>query len=569
MLTRIKEMSSHLKNIANNELDTDSESIRSNNDFENLASILLTKKLIDEENLNLAKKIATVQHQSLLYVLISQNLIDSEDISKHLAIHYHFDFIDIKKLKIENLPHRYIDPQLCKTNLIIPFNLKDDWLEVAIADPDTLSILETLRAKTSLKIKPFFSNYRLLINFINSYLQAYYLTSSTSVINIVEQILTDAILKRASDIHIEPINEHLRIRLRVDGLLHEVAKLSYEQLKPIISRLKVMANLDIAEQRRPQEGRFHFITEQKQSKDCRLSTCPTLLGEKIVIRLLNNQQQLLDIDRIGMDETQKLLFLTALTKTQGLILVTGPTGSGKTQTLYAALQYLNQSYQNILTVEDPVEIKLEGVNQTYTNEKLGLDFSAILKTFLRQDPDIIMIGEIRDQETAQTAIRAAQTGHLVLSTLHTNSAVETIARLNNIGITNYQLSSCLNLIISQRLARTLCPECKIQASNLKLWQSLQKQNTDNELDPISLMPIIYSPKGCEFCIGGYFGRTAIFEMLSINEKMQELIQNHVPLSLLKKQMQKEGLKTIWNAAIEKVKSGTTSLEEACRVIEND
>jgi type IV pilus assembly protein PilB len=354
------------------------------------------------------------------------------------------------------------------------------------------------------------------------------------VIKFVNHVIQHALQQTASDIHIEPYTAHCRIRYRRDGILHEVAEVPSHLASRLVSRLKVMAKLDIAERRLPQDGRL-----QLHGMDIRVSTCPTLFGEKIVLRLLDPQKMSLNIDHLGFDDTQKKLFLSKIKQPQGMILVTGPTGSGKTVTLYSALHHLNTAEKNISTVEDPIEIQLTGINQVPVNPKIGLDFATVLRTFLRQDPDILMVGEIRDKETATIAIQAAQTGHLVLSTLHTNSALETITRLHSMGIEPYNIVSAVSLVIAQRLVRKLCTACK------------QPERIGKE--------IFFRANGCDHCLQGYSGRTGIYELLPITTEITEPILNGTYLS--------QAHDSLYQAGLEKVHQGITSLSEIHRVIQ--
>lgn len=365
-------------------------------------------------------------------------------------------------------------------------------------------------------------------------------TSDESVIGFVDRLIHNAIEKHISDIHLEPYQHYCRIRFRQDGLLHEVTKITSPFALRITLRLKVMANLNIAENRLPQDGRIQL--RSATSIDIRINTCPTLFGEKIVLRILDTKQLKLDINALGYTNTQKEIFLRQLTKPQGLILVTGPTGSGKTMTLYAALQYINQIEKNIVSVEDPVEIELNGINQVSINEAIGLDFAAVLHTFLRQDPDVMMVGEIRDIKTANMAIQAAQTGHLVLSTLHTNNTIESIVRLTSMGISVEQLTSSLSLIIAQRLVRKLCRHCRIP------------------------LPSHYEAGSCEACHDGYLGRTGIFELLLFTKSLSMTLSLPISTHTILNQAQQEGYLPLHEVAEEKVKNGITTLSEINRVI---
>jgi type IV pilus assembly protein PilB len=378
------------------------------------------------------------------------------------------------------------------------------------------------------------------------------------MIKFIDQILLEAINKQASDVHFEPQKDFCRIRFRIDGLLYEATKIDGILGPRFSARLKIMANLDIAEKRLPQDGRFSFQLSTNKTQNCRLSTCPTIFGEKLVIRLLNFVDSIFDINYLGFTEQEQELFYKHIQMPQGLILVTGPTGSGKTITLYTALNILNQLTKNISTVEDPVEINLPGINQVEVNHKIGLSFTKVLRAFLRQDPDVIMIGEIRDLETAEIAIKAAHTGHLVLATLHTNSAIASITRLLNMGIPAFNLASAINLIIAQRLVRKLCVHCRQPKS---LPKTMLIENNFNEDS------ILYTAVGCENCNNGYKNRTAIFELLPITSIISNLIMQHCAEIEIEKQMNILKLTTLRSAALNKAKAGIVSLEEINRVIQ--
>jgi type IV pilus assembly protein PilB len=376
------------------------------------------------------------------------------------------------------------------------------------------------------------------------------LNDDASIVQYVEKLCQLAINKKASDIHLEAHGQYLTVRFRIDGLLYEIEKLSNHYSSRIIAHLKILAQLDTTEKRLPQDGRiriaFQQFSSQKNFIDCRISTCPTLHDEKIVLRLLNNQPHSLEVDLLGLTANQKKSLLTLLEKPKGMMLVTGPTGSGKTVTLYTALNILNKSVVNILTVEDPVEIELLGVNQVQINHKIDLSFSKTLRSFLRQDPDIIMVGEMRDKETADIAIKAAQTGHLVLSTLHTNSAAETLTRLINMGIPSYDIAASVSLIISQRLVRKLCNHCKCK----------------------DILSDYFTAKGCAYCQDGYDGRVGIYEFLVVTPQLSHFIlKQKIPNIIeLEQKAKEEGMISLYDNGLEKVKAGMTSLSELSRVI---
>jgi len=385
------------------------------------------------------------------------------------------------------------------------------------------------------------------------------------IIHDVQRILLDAIQKKASDVHFEPYKKTFRIRIRVDGILHETAELSPDTAQRITARLKVISNLDIAERRLPQDGRFNIAVANDQTRDCRISTCPTLFGEKIVVRILDTQHIALDASSLGFSADQMTLFLQAIQKPQGMILVTGPTGSGKTITLYTALKQINTHEKNISTVEDPIEIELPGINQIAINPKIDFTFATALRSLLRQDPDIIMIGEIRDKETADIAIKAAQTGHLVLSTLHTNSAADAISRLMMMGASALNLAQCVQLIIAQRLVRKLCERCKKPVSAERAITPFSLEREEVHKKNLSAKSI-FQPVGCDHCLQGYDGRTGIFEFLPITANITQMIANHQTSLEIAEAAKKAGLCDLRASALEKIRFGVTSVEEANRVI---
>jgi type IV pilus assembly protein PilB len=369
--------------------------------------------------------------------------------------------------------------------------------------------------------------------------------------------MLDAIRKGASDIHFEPYEKHYRVRFRMDGVLKEIAQPPVQLAAKLSARLKVMSRLDIAERRVPQDGRIKMKLSKNRAIDFRVSTCPTLFGEKIVLRILDPSQAMLGIDSLGYEPFQRELYLKYLAKPQGMILVTGPTGSGKTVSLYTGLNILNKEDTNISTAEDPSEINLPGVNQVNVNPKVGLTFASAMRAFLRQDPDVIMVGEVRDLETAEIAIKAAQTGHLVLSTLHTNDAPQTLTRLVDMGVKPYAIATSVNLIIAQRLARKLCTSCKMPMDVPK--EALLKEGFE-ETD-IAAGIKIFKPKGCSNCTDGYKGRVGIYQVLPVTDSIARIILAGGSAVDIGDQAAKEGVWDLRRAGLEKVKAGLTSLEE--------
>jgi len=381
------------------------------------------------------------------------------------------------------------------------------------------------------------------------------------VVRFVNKVLLDAIKKGASDIHFEPYEKRYRVRLRVDGVLREIASPPVSMGGRLSARIKVMSRMDTAERRIPQDGRIKMRISKNKAIDFRVNTCPTLFGEKIVLRILDASAAKLGIDMLGYEPEQKKLYLDALANPYGMILVTGPTGSGKTVSLYTGLNILNTEDRNISTAEDPVEINLEGINQVNMNPKVGLDFNSALRAFLRQDPDIIMVGEIRDLETASIAIKAAQTGHMVMSTLHTNDAPQTLSRLINMGVPPFNIASAVNLIIAQRLARRLCENCKVE-DNIPEKALLEEGFTQQDIDGGLKL---YKAVGCDQCDKGYKGRVGIYQVLKLSEEMGRIIMREGNAMELADQAQKEGVADLRQSGLKKVKDGVTSLEEINRV----
>ena len=383
----------------------------------------------------------------------------------------------------------------------------------------------------------------------------------TPVVKFVNKVLIDAIRRGASDIHFEPYETDYRVRLRIDGLLKSVAKAPVKLSPRIAARLKVMAQLDIAEKRVPQDGRIKLNLSKTKQIDFRVSTLPTLFGEKVVLRILDGSAAKLGIDKLGYEPDQQALFEAAIQKPYGMVLVTGPTGSGKTVSLYTALGILNDDVRNISTVEDPVEIRLPGVNQVQQNTKRGMTFAAALRSFLRQDPDVIMVGEIRDLETAEIAIKAAQTGHMVLSTLHTNDAPQTIARLMNMGIAPYNITSSVTLVIAQRLARRLCTKCR-KPQELPVNALLAEGFTQAEIDAGFTL---YQAVGCDDCTEGYKGRTGIYQVMPMSDEIQAIVLAGGNAMQIAEVAQQAGVRDLRQSALMKARNGITSLAEINRV----
>ncbi len=544
--------------------------------MDGLSQALLNNKLLTSEQLCAARKKAKLQNQSLIHTL-TKNYLNSKAIAKACASFYGLLQVNLNDYDTASLPLNSINLNTIKKYGTLPLTKSGQKLEVAISDPSHLSHIEEIKFQTGLEIQPLIADHNQLTSLMNNIIseQQYNainnlslydtknISKESNVVDFIDQVITDAMHRDASDIHFEPLSKNYRIRMRIDGLLYLITTVMNSLADTIISRIKVMAELDIAEKRLPQDGRFSFTAENNLRRECRVSSCPTQFGEKIVLRLLDPNKKLLSIDELGFTKPQKDIFLHHVKKPQGLILVTGPTGSGKTVTLYAALNLLNQLTHNICTIEDPIEMSLPGMIQVNINNKAGLSYAKTLRAFLRQDPDIIMVGEIRDRETADLAIRAAQTGHLVISTIHTNSAAQTITRLLNMGIAPFNIANSIILIIAQRLIRKLCSDCK-KPTKLPRDSLLQMGFSHNESNQINL----FKAHGCRECTMGYKNRTGIYEILPLSKKCQDIILKNGSAEKIMQKAQREGMQSIWQSAMHKVRDGITSLDEIYRIVES-
>jgi type IV pilus assembly protein PilB len=556
------------------------------------AYYLSENQLIDKQVALNALQQAAANKTSYIDYLVKQRLLDETRVAKAAAEYFGLPLCDINAFNHDLIPTEYLNIQLVKRQAALPLFKKSGLLYVAIVDP-TIENLYEIRFLTGLDIRLLLVEATKLAQVIDELLNTLLLSEmkelgnesienitidaykeendessdiisydveSAPVVNYVNRILLDAIEKGASDIHFEHYQESYRIRFRQHGILYPITSPPLKLANYLLARLKVMSNLDITEHRVPQDGRFKLSLSRKKSVDFRVSVCPTLFGEKVVLRILDPSKLTQGFDNLGMDIIQKENYLSSLKHSQGLILVTGPTGSGKTMSLYTGLNFLNSTDKNISTVEDPVEIPMQGVNQVHVNLKVGLTFSVALRSFLRQDPDVIMVGEIRDVETAEIAIKASQTGHLVLSTVHTNSAPETITRLMNMGIAPYNLASSLTLVIAQRLLRVLCDSCK-HVEDIPDDLLIKEGFKPEEIGSFKT----YGPTGCEQCIQGFRGRVGIFEVMPNTPAMAELIMHGANVMQISAQAKKEGIMSLREAGLEKVKKGTTSLAELNRV----
>jgi type IV pilus assembly protein PilB len=536
---------------------------------------------------------AELSKQELVQYFIEKNYIESSEFVDFISSTFDISKYVIDPKEIASLPRTTMPEMLLRTYHFLPINDDPKEITIVAANPYSEKMLEAVKFNMNKKVVVVVGDYHKINSAIEKYYASDYgmadnnfddaeldnvILESTAdsngkdenpnssddapIVKFVNKILLEAIKVRASDIHFEPYEKFYRIRLRIDGILRETPSQPNIILSGRLSaRLKVMSNMDIAEKRRPQDGRIKIKVSRNQTIDFRVNTLPTLYGEKIVLRILDPSSAQLGIDALGYEKSQKELYMAALYKPQGMILVTGPTGSGKTVSLYTGINILNTPEINISTAEDPVEINLPGINQVNINLKSGMNFSNALRAFLRQDPDVIMVGEIRDLETAEIAIKAAQTGHMVMSTLHTNSASETLTRLRNMGVPSFNIATSINLIIAQRLARKLCPHCKVAyeiPDSALIGMGFKEEDLGFTL---------YKPHeiGCEECTRGYRGRVGVYEVVKITPRLSSLIMNDANAIEISKVCREEGFNDLRRSALIKVKDGITSLDEVNRI----
>ncbi len=565
--------------------------VKQNIKISGLAHRLINDNLLTPEVAERAYSQAMSQRTLFVTYLVEHNILDSKQIAYAASQEFGVPLLDIKSLDLEQAPTSLVEERLIRTHHAIPLFRRGNRLFLGVSDPTNMAGLDEIKFHTGLTTEAIVVEEDKLTIFIDAALDAAETTmeelmdadldnldismtddeapsegemdiDDAPVVRFVNKILLDAIKGGASDIHFEPYEKSFRVRFRQDGMLNEVASPPVNIAPRLIARIKVMSRMNIAERRVPQDGRIKMMLTKNRSIDFRVNTCPTLYGEKVVLRILDPTSAQIGIESLGFEPEQQRLFESALNKPYGMILVTGPTGSGKTVTLYTGLNILNKSDVNISTVEDPVEIQVPGINQVNTNVKTGLTFAEALRAFLRQDPDIVMVGEIRDLETAEIAVKAAQTGHLVLSTLHTNDAPQTLNRLANMGIPAYNIASSVLLILAQRLARKLCEHCKVPDGLSK--EALMSEGFD-EATASKLKIFKASETGCEQCTHGYKGRIGIFEVMPVSEEMGRIIMANGSSIQLAEQAKKEGAQNLRTSGLNKVKSGMTSLEEINRV----
>ncbi len=566
----------------------------------NLGELLLREKLISAEQLKNALEFEKKNKVPVSTALISLGYVSEEEMAQALSRQLGYPYIDLGQFEVYPDVIELIPVDIAKKHMIMPIHRIRSFLTMAMVDPTDLDVIENVRFRTNLSIQPVIASESGILDAINKYYgttdalkvkeiideiehsedtainvieeegeeysieELVHSTEEAPIITLVNTVFMDAIKKGASDIHFEPYEKSFRIRYRIDGILHEMMDLALKFKNPVTSRVKILSNMDIAEKRLPQDGRVKVRVKlgenNRKEVDMRVSCVPTIFGEKVVSRILDKEMLKLDLTKLGFEPESLDIFKKAIVRPWGIILVTGPTGSGKTNTLYSAISNLNSQEKNILTAEDPVEFNIPGVNQVHIKEEIGLTFSSALRSFLRQDPDIMLVGEMRDYETVDIAIKAALTGHLVFSTVHTNDAASTIVRLINMNVETFLIADSLILIAAQRLVRRLCKKC----------------NEEHKLSPDALVDIGYTPeeakevkalkpKGCSFCNDtGYKGRVGLYEVMQITDEIRSMILSRAQPREMKKKAIEEGMITLRRSGLIKIKEGVTSIEEVLR-----
>ena len=558
-----------------------------------LSRRLVQDGLIAEDAVIHAIKGAEAQHIGLVAYLVDRQLVEAAKIAVAASSEFGVPLLDLEAIDLDMEAVKSVDQRLLAQHRVLPLLLRGKRLFLAVSDPTSHAAIDEIKFQSGVRVDPIIVEQDKLDAMVGKALEAVDTSMSgfdeddfdleslqvssdddvvtddvarddiedAPVVRFVNKIMLDAIKRGASDIHFEPYEKNYRVRTRLDGVLKQVAAPPLALSNKVTARLKVMSRLDIAERRVPQDGRIKLRLSKNRAIDFRVNTCPTLFGEKVVLRILDPTAAKLGIEVLGYEDFQRKLYLDALAKPYGMILVTGPTGSGKTVSLYTGINILNTEDRNISTCEDPVEINVPGINQVNVNPKVGLTFASALKAFLRQDPDVIMVGEIRDLETAETAIKAAQTGHLVLSTLHTNDAPRTLTRMVDMGVKPYAIATSVHLIIAQRLARRLCEQCKELRDipdDALLLEGFSKEDIRGGLR-------VFGPIGCKQCNDGYKGRVGIYQVMPVTETIGRIILEGGNAVQIAEQAEKDGVWSLRRSALQKVKDGLTSLEEINRV----
>ncbi|MEE9332597.1 MAG: type IV-A pilus assembly ATPase PilB [Granulosicoccaceae bacterium] len=552
-----------------------------------LAKQLVAHGQINEETAEEVMREAVEKKLPFLTELIAGGHVSASTVAQSLATDFGLPTFDVGTLNLDTMPREFLNEELLASLPAIPIARRGSRLFIAISDPTYSEAIDKYKFTSGLSVEAVIVEHDKLSELRASAMEASSSMSNdlddsfdldvddpdakkddddtselddTPIVRYVNKLLLDAIKVGASDIHVEPYEKVFRVRYRIDGILQEVANPPLAMAGRLTARIKVMSRMDISERRVPQDGRIKLKLSKTKAIDFRVNTCPTLFGEKTVLRILDPSSAQLGIDALGYEPEQKKLYMDALANPYGMILVTGPTGSGKTVSLYTGLNILNEPDTNISTAEDPAEINLVGINQVNVNPKAGLTFAEALKAFLRQDPDVIMVGEIRDLETASIAVKAAQTGHLVLSTLHTNDAPQTLSRLINMGVPPFNIATAVSLIIAQRLARKLCDNCK-EEDDIPKQTLIDEGFKEEDLAELT----VYKAVGCKKCNGGYKGRTGIYQVMKISEEVGRMVMAGGNSIDIANQAKKEGIPDLRDGALKKIKRGVLSLEEANRV----
>ena len=561
-----------------------------------LPKTLIDEGLISADKMTDAINRAKLEKCSLVTYLCQEELVDGDRIAQLAATEFGMALYDLDNHDASTLPKDLVDTKLLRKHLLLPLFIKGKRLYIATPDPFDTQGLREIQFQVRMPVEPVLVTYSqimalregllndpagTLVESLNIDEKEYQATrqssgfdvsddtdadgdgESTPIVRFINKMILDAIAAKASDIHFEPYDQYYRVRFRIDGILRQIFTPPSNWSARLVSRIKIMADLDITERRLPQDGRIRVAVSSEKSIDLRVNTLPLQFGEKVVMRILDPSSTTMGIDALGYEDDQRTAYLNALNKPQGMILVTGPTGSGKTVSLYTGLNLLNTDERNISTAEDPVEINIAGINQTQINLRARLDFPTAMRAFLRQDPDVIMVGEIRDLDTAEIAVKAAQTGHLVLSTLHTNSSAETLNRLLNMGLSSFNVATSVSLIIAQRLARKLCIYCREHHENIP--PEVLNEEGFNETGLAIKSAVIYKAQGCKKCIKGYSGRVGVYETLVISPAICAVILNGGSAIDILAAAKKEGFRTLRTSALRKVIDGTISIEEANRI----
>jgi type IV pilus assembly protein PilB len=559
---------------------------------ERIGELLVRQNMLTSDQLKRARDEARSNGARLGHQITKLGYLQENELTEFVAKQYGLPSIDLSDFEIDIEVIRLIPEEVAIKHTVIPVNRAGSTLILATSDPSNIFAIDDIKFLTGYNVEVVVSSEEM----IKAAIDKYYDKSASfadvmsdldvedlelvqddddvdvgelaresedaPVVKLVNLILTDAVKRVASDIHVEPYEKEFRVRYRIDGVLYEVMKPPMKLRNAITSRLKIMSELDIAERRLPQDGRIKLKMGRGKEMDFRVSTLPTLFGEKVVLRLLDKSNLQLDMTKLGFEQPQLDVFQDCIHRPFGMVLVTGPTGSGKTTSLYSALAELNKVSENISTAEDPVEFNLAGINQVQMHEDIGLNFAAALRSFLRQDPDIIMVGEIRDFETAEIAIKAALTGHLVLSTLHTNDAPSTVNRLLNMGIEPFLVASSVNCILAQRLARRICPECRERDTEVTKQALLDAGLSEEEVAKTQ----IFKGRGCRNCSEtGFKGRVAVYEVMELTEELKEFVLNGASAMELKREAIRGGMTTLRRSSLNKLVEGVTTLSEVLRV----